>query len=136
MKILQAGAVAFREHGGQRQYLLITSQRGNWIFPKGIVEPGETPEETALKETREEAGIHGVILPEPVATYEDHKWRSVCVVRLYLLRYADDCPSWDEKHLRERRWCSYEEARRLIKKPKIRSALQKAQERLDGEHAV
>ena len=38
MKILQAGAVPFRERDGQRQYLLVTSQRGNWIFPKGIVE--------------------------------------------------------------------------------------------------
>lgn len=136
MKILQAGAVPFRERDGQRQYLLVTSQRGNWIFPKGIVEPGETPEETALKEAREEAGIHGMILPEPVASYDDHKWRAECVVQLYLLRYAEDCRSWEEKHLRERRWCSYEDARGLIKKPKIRSALKKARERLDGEHAL
>ena len=132
MKILQAGAVAFREHGGERQYLLITSQRGRWIFPKGIVEPGETPEETALKEAREEAGIDGKILPDPVASYCDHKWSSECVVELYLLSYAGDCPSWDEKHLRDRRWCSFEEAFRLIGKRKIRAALKKARERLDG----
>ena len=135
MKILQAGAVPFRERDGQRQYLLVTSQRGNWIFPKGIVEPGETPEETALKEAREEAGIHGVILPDPVASYDDHKWRAECVVQLYLLRYAEDCRSWEEKHLRERRWCGYEDALRLIKKPKIRGVLEKARERLDGERA-
>ena len=135
MKILQAGAVPFRERDGQRQYLLVTSQRGNWIFPKGIVEPGETPEETALKEAREEAGIHGVILPDPVASYDDHKWRAECVVQLYLLRYAEDCRSWEEKHLRERRWCGYEDALRLIKKPKIRSVLEKARERLDRERA-
>ena len=136
MKILQAGAVPFRERDGERQYLLVTSQRGNWIFPKGIVEPGETPDETALKEAREEAGIHGVILPDPVASYDDHKWRAECVVQLYLLHYAEDCRSWEEKHLRERRWCSYEEALSLIKKPKIRDALEKARERLDGERAL
>ena len=133
MKILQAGAIPFRERDGKREYLLVTSQRGNWIFPKGIVEPGETPEETALKETREEAGIHGVILPDPVACYEDHKWRAECVVELYLLRYADDCPSWEEKNLRDRCWCSYEDALRRIKKPKIRRVLEKAQERLEGD---
>ncbi len=132
MKITPAGAVAFRERDGQRQYLLVTSQRGHWIFPKGIVEAGETPEETALKEAREEAGIHGEIIPDPVASYCDHKWRSKCVVELYLLRYAGDCGSWDEKHRRDRRWCSYDEAFRLISKSKIRAVLEKARERLDG----
>ena len=29
----------------------MTSNRGNWIFPKGIVEPGDTPESAALKKS-------------------------------------------------------------------------------------
>ena len=103
--------------------------------PVGEETQTETPEETALKEAQEEAGIHGVILPDPVASYDDHKWRAECVVQLYLLRYAEDCRSWEEKHLRERRWCGYEDALRLIKKPKIRSVLEKARERLDRERA-
>lgn len=134
-KLLQAGAVPFRERDGRREYLLVTTQKGNWIFPKGIVEPGETPEETALKEAREEAGIHGVVLPGPVGAYDDQKWRTECVVELYLLRYIENSPSWEEKHLRERRWCSYEDARRLIKKGRIRKILKKAQKRLGKECA-
>ena len=100
-KLLQAGAVPFREREGKREFLLVTSQKGNWIFPKGIVEPGEAPEETALKEAREEAGVHGLILPEPVGAYEDRKWRADCVVQLYLLRYMYDCASWEERDLRK-----------------------------------
>ena len=133
-KLIQAGAVPFRERDGEQEFLLVTSQRGNWIFPKGIVEPGDTPEETALKEAREEAGVHGVILPAPVGSYDDYKWRTDCVVQLYLLRYLRDCESWEERYLRDRRWCSYDEALGLIKKPKIRAVLERAQRRLDEEH--
>jgi len=31
--------------------------RGQWSFPTGFAEPAESPETTALRETREEAGI-------------------------------------------------------------------------------
>ena len=68
-ELLQAGAVPFRKKGSQLEFLLVTSHRGRWIFPKGIVEPGETAEQTALKEVQEEAGIRGVLLPEPVGEY-------------------------------------------------------------------
>jgi 8-oxo-dGTP pyrophosphatase MutT (NUDIX family) len=63
-RVAQAGAIAVREAGGERRFLIV-SARGeprSWIFPKGHVEPGERPEEAALRELREEAGVEGVIL--------------------------------------------------------------------------
>ena len=39
------------------RYLLIQSLSGEWGFPKGHVEPGETDCETALREIREETGL-------------------------------------------------------------------------------
>lgn len=33
-----------------------------WVLPKGTVEPGETHEETALREVMEEAGVRGQIV--------------------------------------------------------------------------
>jgi 8-oxo-dGTP pyrophosphatase MutT (NUDIX family) len=35
-----------------------------WSLPKGHIEPGETAEQTAEREVREETGIHGTVLRE------------------------------------------------------------------------
>jgi phosphohistidine phosphatase len=134
MDLMQAGAVPFRRNGSAREFLLVTSHRGRWIFPKGIVEPGETPEETALKEAREEAGIRGVLLPQLLGEYLDHKWRNNCTVRMFLLEYLGECESWEEGGVRERRWCTYDDALRLIKKEEIRGILKTAWEWLEAQH--
>jgi 8-oxo-dGTP diphosphatase len=53
-----AGGVAFRNNGDTVEIALIrTSREGRWQLPKGIIDPGETPEQAALREVREEAGI-------------------------------------------------------------------------------
>lgn len=42
----------------QIKYLLLLQKRGQfWFFPKGKPDPGETPLQTALRETFEEAGL-------------------------------------------------------------------------------
>lgn len=51
------GAVVYRLENGRRLYLLLRSDDGYCGFPKGHVEPGETEEQTARRETREETGI-------------------------------------------------------------------------------
>ncbi len=40
-----------------RVLVLRRIDRAEWIFPKGHLEPGETPEEAARRETTEEAGL-------------------------------------------------------------------------------
>jgi 8-oxo-dGTP pyrophosphatase MutT (NUDIX family) len=128
--LCQAGAIPFRNTGSKREFLLVTSHRGNWIFPKGVVQPGDTPESAALKETQEEAGVLGAILPGPLGSYGDRKWNRDYEVQVFLLEYSGDSDSWEERHLRHRRWCTYEDALRLIKKPEVRTLLEGAQGRL------
>ena len=57
------GAVVFTRVDGEIHYVLAKSLRGHYGFPKGHVEPGETEEETALREIREEVGLRPEILP-------------------------------------------------------------------------
>ena len=55
-----AGAVVvYRPDAGPR-YLLIHDAHGNWGFPKGHVEAGETLLDTARREVREETGVDEV----------------------------------------------------------------------------
>jgi len=128
--LFQAGAVPFRIRNSQPEFLLVTSNRGNWIFPKGIVEPGDTPESAALKEASQEAGGFGKILPGPLGSYEDRKWSNACEIQMFLLQYSGDCESWEERSLRYRKWCTYEDALRLIKKTELREILVRALKRL------
>jgi len=60
-----AGYILFtREDGGDLYLLLRNARHGTWSFPKGHLEPGETPETAARREVAEETGIRDVeILP-------------------------------------------------------------------------
>jgi len=55
-----AGAIVFRRKEGKIYYLLLHYELGHWGFPKGHIEKGETIEDTAQREIREETGIKGV----------------------------------------------------------------------------
>lgn len=58
------GAVVYRLIHGELRFLLIRNKRSaHWGFPKGHTEKGETPEQTAIREVCEEAGIRIRILP-------------------------------------------------------------------------
>src|SRR4029453_16497461 len=59
----QAAAFPVRRFGRDIQVCLIRRKTtGVWGIPKGIVDPGDTHEETALNEAWEEAGISGRLL--------------------------------------------------------------------------
>ena len=58
------GALCFLEDGTGRRVLLVKHRvGGHWAFPKGHVESGESEEQTARREVREETGVEIEILP-------------------------------------------------------------------------
>ncbi len=65
-----AGGVVVRHRSdGTAELLLVTGRRhrDHWVLPKGHVDPGETPEATAVREVGEEAGV----VAEIVAPLDD-----------------------------------------------------------------
>jgi predicted NUDIX family NTP pyrophosphohydrolase len=73
---LSAGILLFRGSGGDAEVLLVkpggpywtNKDAGAWMIPKGMVEPGETPAEAALREFAEETGTALSAVPFPLAT--------------------------------------------------------------------
>ena len=72
--------------------MLLRKYNGDWVLPKGKIEPGETHEEAALREVREETGVKATIgkyLGEIHYTYKEN-WdqsRSVHkIVYWYLMK--------------------------------------------------
>ena len=61
-KEISAGGVVYRYNGDQLQIQLIKDRYGKMSFAKGKQEPGESVEETALREIVEETGIVGIIV--------------------------------------------------------------------------
>jgi 8-oxo-dGTP pyrophosphatase MutT (NUDIX family) len=54
-----SGGIVFRHEAktGKVQILLMQDAKNRWTIPKGHVEPGEEPKQTAEREIREETGL-------------------------------------------------------------------------------
>ena len=55
-----AGIVLFRNASNKNEFLWLNYPQGDWDFIKGKVEQGETPYETASRETKEETDISDI----------------------------------------------------------------------------
>ena len=70
------GAICYtREEGAPRVLVICHRYGGHWAFPKGHVEAGESEEETAMREVREETGAQVRVRPgyREVTTYSPAK---------------------------------------------------------------
>lgn len=112
MEILQACALTYRRH--PLEVLMVTSRSsGRWIFPKGLIEPGTTPQQTALQEAWEEAGASGT-LSNFLGQYQDQKWGQTLRVLVFALEIAEMHEHWQEESLRQRRWMTIPEALEVL----------------------
>jgi 8-oxo-dGTP diphosphatase len=91
-----AGGIVLR-HGIDRRIdvlLIQHSTHKGWGFPKGWIEPGETPEEAALREVEEESGVRAEIIGDLPATRYSYlnrqKQRVAKTVIWYLMRYVGE----------------------------------------------
>ena len=71
-----AGILLFRQRRGGIEVLLIrpggpywrNRDKGAWMIPKGMIEPGEAPADAALREFEEETGARVTTMPFALAT--------------------------------------------------------------------
>ena len=70
---VSAGGIVFRrDAAGVFHFLLIKDSYGNWGFPKGHLEDGESPADAAQRETEEETGLQGLRLHGPIRIIDWH----------------------------------------------------------------
>ena len=72
----------------ERGRVLLVLERDEWSYPGGRLEPGETPEQAAVREAQEEAGIE-VELGQLLCT---RQWSDGFVLHVFAATIADGEP--------------------------------------------
>ena len=104
-------------------FLLLIKHKygGHWAFPKGHVETGETEEQTALREIREETGLE-VRLEEPYVKKQ---------VVYFLAQVSGGREQKQEEEVSELCWCPMEEAQSHVTYPNDRRLIGNAKKFLE-----
>ena len=120
-----AGGVLIKTIRGRPMLAAIRPQgkpAGTWALPKGNIDPGETPAETAVREVLEETGVEGALvekLGDVKYTYTRRGGvRVFKIVSFFLLRAGRGRLGEIEERMRievaEARWLPLDEAPSLL----------------------
>ncbi len=129
----QSGVVPFRKTETGYEILLITTRKsGNWIVPKGIIEPDLSPVDSASKEALEEAGVSGTTIDGIQESYFFDKWNGRCNVALFPLEVTKTHAHWAEEDVRKRKWVPREHVDDYLKNPELIKAVLTTMDELSG----
>lgn len=134
LKVRAAGGLVLAaETSGPLVAVVHRPHRLDWTFPKGKLDPGETPAQAALREVAEETGLR-CVLGEHVGRvrYRDRKDRPK-VVDYWVMRPVEGAePALPTEEVDELRWLrvpdavsvlSYERDRLLLSRAEARGVL-------------
>ena len=138
-----AGAVLVRSVRGRTMFAAIRPQgkkAGVWALPKGAIDPGEKPEEAAVREALEETGVHGTLVEKLGDSRYVYTWageRVFKVVSFYLLRAGRGRIGEIDDAMRvevaEARWLPLADAATLLAYKGEREMAAKASDRLASD---
>jgi 8-oxo-dGTP pyrophosphatase MutT (NUDIX family) len=130
----QSGVIPFKLTERGIEVLLITTTGAasadgrKWSVPKGGVDPGMTPQESAANEAFEEAGAIGRVLEPAVGSYEYEKSGRPAVVEVFLFEVREILDEWLESGTRKRRWCAWEDALSSVSFKEVRDLIDRLPE--------
>ena len=106
-----------------------------WALPKGTPDSGETLEETALRETREETGLE-VEIESPIASiryfFVRGSTRFHKTVHFFLMQPIGGALDLHDREFDEVRWASIPEALALLTHATERSVVERAARLIEG----
>ena len=132
---ISAGCVVYRRTNEVVEVALIQPRdREAWALPKGFIEPGETPERAAIRETLEETGLAGSIEAKIdtikysyTAKWEKPPARIFKIVTFFLLHFTTGDPRNHDHEVERVEWfpldiaikkASYSQEKDILKKAK------------------
>ncbi len=132
---VSAGGVVYRS-GANGLEFLICKDAGyhRWVLPKGLIGKGETPEQSALREVREETGITARLL-EPLGEPEKYVYQSKGVlvfksVYYFLMEYQSGDESLHDFEMESVQWFPFDEALSRLAYQGAKELLQRAYARI------
>ncbi len=135
-----AGGVVHRLVQGRTEIVLVHRRHPRlWALPKGTPDAGETVEETALRETREETGLR-VELEERLRSisyvFVRGRTRFHKTVHFFLMRPVGGDVSLHDHEFDEVRWFQLEEGLEIMTHATERSVVEEAAARLAARAAA
>ncbi|KAJ8753690.1 hypothetical protein K2173_026366 [Erythroxylum novogranatense] len=108
------------------EVLVISPQKGpGMLFPKGGWEEDESMEDAALRETREEAGVVGIVENKLGKwSYPSKRDGKMHDGHMFPLLVEEQLDEWPEKNFRKRQWVNVNEAREVCQQQWMRKALE------------
>lgn len=132
-KEFSAGGIVFKGH----QILLTKSTgQGFFQFPKGHIDEGETLEEAATREVKEEGGVEAKIIKKIGSTEYFRTWNKSTYfknVTYYLMEYLSGDPNNHDWEVEEAFWIDSKEALEKLSFKEDQEILKKALELKNGQ---
>src|SRR3954463_14256624 len=135
---VSAGGVVFRRHKDQVEVVIISvGSEHRWQLPKGLVDKGENPEVTAVREAREEGGVVSEVVNhiETIEYWYAGLENGIRVrfhkrVHFYLLKYISGDTKDHDWEVNEARWVPIDDAANQLAFDNERRVMDRARELL------
>ncbi|MCX5720219.1 MAG: NUDIX hydrolase [Nitrospirae bacterium] len=140
---VSSGGVIFRKNNDMVEIALVSVKDGKvWCLPKGIVDKGESPEKTAVREVSEETGLRGRIvekLGEIKYWYYIKEGNIKCrkTVHFFLMEYEGGDVADHDWEVDSASWFQIDEALKKVNYKSEKELLEKAKKNLlQNEYSV
>lgn len=135
--LAQSGVIPYRSVGASLEVLLITTRSGQrLIVPKGSVERGMSPVESAQKEAFEEAGVSGKPHADAIGMMFSEREGRPCAIQLWPMRVSVMHARWPEMSFRRRIWLPVPGAAMLVEREDLAELIVRLGERLAATRAA
>jgi 8-oxo-dGTP pyrophosphatase MutT (NUDIX family) len=124
------GIIPLRQGEGGYEIFLIQHYRGHWGFPKGLMESGEEPQQTAERELFEETALSVTNYLSLTPIVEDYYFRTargfIHKTVTYFVAYVQGEPKLQESEVKAGQWVTIDKVLDYLYFPSSKTVFNKA----------